>query len=256
MSVSSDKVFKGGMILVTGSSVKYGELKNVEFNVKGPATEDNDKIDLAENGTYTVGWTAEYPGEYTLTVKSSDGKDKRSEKVLVYDLEVIDSFLVMENIEWTHKTYDKLKNEAERVKGHIGSSDDAALDKKINDTKKNVDAAIKLFEEIKKAAGGLENVLKKGAPLPPNLSSNLSELNDRLQEQCKQMKDVYQITNREPYDNTICEYLVMLNEACAAFSTFTNVWSKSVTTVIKNIVAFLKAICRISIRSFIVIVII
>jgi hypothetical protein len=236
MSVSSDKVFKGGMILVTGSSVKYGELKNVEFNVKGPATEDNDKIELAENGTYTVGWTAEYPGEYTLTVKSSDGKDKRSEKVLVYDLEVIDSFLVMENIEWTHKTYDKLKNEAERVKGHIGSSDDAALDKKINDTKKNVDAAIKLFEEIKKAAGGLENVLKKGAPLPPNLSSNLSELNDRLQEQCKQMKDVYQITNRQPYDNTICEYLVMLNEACAAFSTFTNVWSKAVTTVIKNIV--------------------
>jgi hypothetical protein len=66
MSVSSDKVFKGGMILVTGSSVKYGELKNVEFNVKGPATEDNDMITLAENGTYTVGWTAEYPGEYTL----------------------------------------------------------------------------------------------------------------------------------------------------------------------------------------------
>lgn len=86
MWVSADKVFKGGMVLVTGSSVKYGELKNVEFHVKGPATEDNDKIDLAENGTYTVGWTAEYPGEYTLTVKSSDGKDKRSEKVLVYDL--------------------------------------------------------------------------------------------------------------------------------------------------------------------------
>jgi hypothetical protein len=235
MSVSSDKVFKGGMILVTGSSVKYGELKNVEFNVKGPATEDNDMITLAENGTYTVGWTAEYPGEYTLTVKSSDGKDKRSEKVLVYDIEVIDSFLVMENIEWTHKTYDKLKKEAERVKNHIGSSDDAALDKKINDTKKNVDAAIKLFEEIKKAAGGLENVLKKGAPLPPNLSSNLSQLNDKLQEQCQQMQDVYKMTNREPYDNTICEYLVMLNEACAAFSTFTNVWSKSITTIIKNI---------------------
>jgi len=116
MSVSADKVFKGGMVLVTGSSVKYGELKNIEFHVKGPATEDTDKIDLAENGTYTVGWTAEYPGEYTLTVKSSDGKDKRSEKVLVYDLEVIDSFLVMENIEWTHKTYDKLTNEAERLR--------------------------------------------------------------------------------------------------------------------------------------------
>jgi hypothetical protein len=236
MWTSADKVFKGGMILVTGTSVKYGELKNVEFNVKGPETDDNDKIDLAENGTFTVGWTAELPGEYTLTVKSSDGKDKRSEKVLVYDLEVIDSFLVMENIEWTHKTYDKLKEEAERVKSHIGSSDDAELDKKMNDTRKNVDAAIKLFEEIKKASGGLENVLKKGALLPPNLSSNLSELNNKLQEQCKQMKEVYKISDRQPYDNTICEYLVMLNEACAAFSTFTNVWSKSVATILKNIV--------------------
>ena len=115
MSVSSDKVFKGGMILVTGSSVKYGELKTVAFHAKGPATEDEESITLDPNGTYTVGWTAEYPGEYTLSVKSSDGKDKRSEKVLVYDLEVIDSFLVMENIEWTHKTYDKLKDEAKRV---------------------------------------------------------------------------------------------------------------------------------------------
>lgn len=236
MSVSSDKVFKGGMVLVTGSSVRYGELKSVAFHVKGPATEDNESISLASNGTYTVGWTAEYPGEYTLTVKSSDGKDKRSEKVLVYDLEVIDSFLVMENIEWTHKTYDKLKDEAKRVEGQIGAKDKADLAAKMSVAGKNVEAAIKLFTEIKKAAAGLENILKKGAPLPPNLSYNLSQLNDKLQEQCKQMKQVYEVTNREPYDNTICEYLVMLNEACAAFSTFTNVWSKSVATILKNIV--------------------
>ena len=236
MWVSADKVFKGGMVLVTGSSIKYGELKNVDFHVKGPETDDNDKIDLHENGTFTVGWTAEYPGEYTLSVKSSDGKDQRSEKVLVYDLEVIDSFLVMENIEWTHKTYDKLKNESERVKTQIGGSDDAELDKKMDKVKKNVEAAVKLFTEIKKAAAGLENVLKKGAPLPPNLSRNLSELNDKLQEQNKEMKQIYGISNRQPYDNTICEYLVMLNEACAAFSTFTNVWSKSVATILKNIV--------------------
>lgn len=236
MNVSANVVFKGGMILVTGTSVKYGELKNVQLRVKGPDTDETETITLHENGTYTVGWIGEQPGEFILTVKSSDAKDQKSDKVLVYDLEVIDSFLVMENIEWTHKTYDKLKDESERVKTQIGNSDDAELEKKMHVVEKNVESVIKLFSDIKKAAAGLEKVLKKGAPLPPNLSDNLSRLNDKLQEQCKQMKQIYQTTNRQPYDNTICEYLVMLNEACAAFSTFTNVWSKSIATILKNIV--------------------
>ena len=236
MYVSANIVFKGGMILVTGTSVKYGELKNVELRVKGPDTDETESITLNENGTYTVGWTAEQEGEFTLTVKSSDGKDQKSDKVVVYDFEVIDSMLVMENIELTHKTYDKLKKEEERVKSHIGSSDDAELEKKMAVVKKNMESVLKLFTDIKKAARDLKSILKKGAPIPPNLSYNLSQLNDKLVEQNKEMKQVYEATNRQPYDNTICEYLVMLNEACAAFSTFTNVWSKSIATVLKNIV--------------------
>lgn len=236
MNVSANSVFKGGMILVTGTSVKYGELKNVELRVKGPDTDETESISLHENGTYTVGWTAEQSGEFTLTVKSSDGKDQKSDKVFVYDFEVIDSMLVMENIEWTHKTYDKLKDEEKRVMTQIGDRDDAELEKKMNVIEKNVESVLKLFSDIKKAAANLKNVLKKGAPIPPNLSSNLSQLNDKLIEQNKEMKQVYEATNRQPYDNTICEYLVMLNEACAAFSTFTNVWSKSVATILKNIV--------------------
>jgi hypothetical protein len=236
MNLSSNLVFKGGQVLITGTSVKYGELKNVELHVKGDGVNETDKIDLHENGTYTAGWTTNIPGEFTLTVKSSDGKDWKSDKVFVYDLEVIDSFLVMENIEWTHKTYDKLKEEAERVKNYIGSSDDAELNKKMDVVKKNVESVVKLFNAIKKAAGDLKRTLKNGAALPPNLAANLSQLNDNLQEQSKQMKQIYEISNRQPYDNTICEYLVMVNEACAAFSTFTNIWSKSIATILKNIV--------------------
>jgi hypothetical protein len=236
MSVSANQVFQGGMILVTGTSVKYGELKSVDLRVQGPDTDEIETISLHENGTYTVGWTAEQSGEFTLTVKSSDGKDQKSEKVFVYDIEVIDSFLVLENIEWTHKTYDKLKNEAERVKSQTGAKDDADLEDKMDVLEENVELAIKLFSEIKKAAALLKNTLSKGAPVSPNLSGNLSQLNDKLKEQATQMKQVYEATNRQPYDNTVCEYLVMLNEACAAFSTFTNVWSKSVATILKNIV--------------------
>jgi len=61
-------------------------------------------------------------------------------------------------------------------------------------------------------------------------------LNDKLNEQQAQMQKMYEAANHEPYDNTVCEYLVMLNEACAAFSTFTNIWSKSIATILKNIV--------------------
>ncbi len=236
MSVSANEVFRGGMILVTGTSVKYGELKNVEMLVTGPDTDESETIKLQENGSFTVGWTAELPGEFTITVKSSDEKDEQSTTVLVYDIEVIDSFLVMENIEWTHKTYDKLKEEVERVEKEIGDKDDAALDKKMDVVEKNVEAALKLFTDLQKAAAGLENIVKKGSTLPPNLFGNLSQLNDKLREQCEEMKQVYEAANHQPYDNSICEYLVMLNEACAAFSTFTNVWSKSVATILKNIV--------------------
>ena len=49
------------------------------------------------------------------------------------------------------------------------------------------------------------------------------------------MKEINAYVKHQPYDNTICEYLVVLNEACAAFSTFTNIWSKSLLTVLKNI---------------------
>jgi hypothetical protein len=78
--------------------------------------------------------------------------------------------------------------------------------------------------------------VKKGKRLPQNFAANLSELNTIMTNQASQMKQLNEMADHKPPDNSICEYLVMVNEACAAFSTFTNVWAKSIGAVIKNIV--------------------
>ena len=237
LSLSANEVFKGGTVIVTGTSIKYGSLANVKMTISGEGAEDEEEeLKLYENGSFATGWDAERPGEFTITVKSSDGKDQKSAKVKVYDIEVMDDLWVQDDIQLTHKTYDKLKAEADRVKQLIAEKDKAQLEQEMKEVKENVDAVLKLYNGLSKAAADLGNIVKNGASLSPILKDNLSQLNDKLTQQQTQMKQLYDAANHEPYDNTICEYLVMLNEACAAFSTFTNVWSKSVATILKNIV--------------------
>ncbi len=59
------------------------------------------------------------------------------------------------------------------------------------------------------------------------------------------MKEQVERAKHEPADNTICEVLVWLNEVCAAFSTFNNVYATTLKLALKNIpkhVAIDKAI--------------
>jgi len=236
LSLSATEVFRGGTVIVTGTSIKYGSLQNVKMIVKGPGADEQEDVKLYENGSYAIGWNAEHAGDFTITIKSSDGKDQKSAKVKVYDIDVMDDVWVQGNIELTHKTYDKLKAEAERVEALLAERDKAELEKKMKQVKENVDVVLKLYNDLTKASEGLANIIKKGSAPPPNLYDNLSVLNDKLTEQQSQMQKLYDAANHEPYDNTVCEYLVMVNEACAAFSTFTNIWSKLVATTLKNIV--------------------
>ncbi|MBS1921643.1 MAG: hypothetical protein JST17_15455 [Bacteroidetes bacterium] len=49
------------------------------------------------------------------------------------------------------------------------------------------------------------------------------------------MKQANDIASHQPYDNSICEYLVMLKEACAAYGTVTNIECKFILNTLKNI---------------------
>lgn len=236
LQLSASTVFAGGTLLISGESVKYKNLNQVEVTINGPSTNDVKLVALTADGKFTTGWYAsEKPGEYTVTSKSSDKKSVQSAKFTVYNLPGLENWCD-ENIAVTNKAYDKLKDEVDRVKGDISSKDKGELQKKIDEIKENVDAAIKLFQDLNTAGKEIARLAKSGKNLSPDLAGNLSALNNTFEDQRKKMKQIEEFNNHEPLDNTICEYLVMVNEACAAFSVYTNIECLAIKGIIKNIV--------------------
>ena len=102
--------------------------------------------------------------------------------------------------------------------------------------KDKVNDALKLFKDLNTAGKQTADLLKTAKNISPNLSGNLSDLNNALADNARQMKSFRNLTKHEPQDNTICEYCVMVNEACAAFSTYTNFAHKMFKTIITNVI--------------------
>ncbi|MGF2414424.1 MAG: hypothetical protein ACQUYJ_18970, partial [Ferruginibacter sp.] len=235
LTLSANSVFTGGIITVSGESAKVKNFTQVEISVSGPSGKNVKQIALAADGKYTTAWiAADKPGEYIITVKSSDKKAQQSAKIIVYPLLNMSNWCD-DNIAELNKAYDKLKTSADKVKDGISSKDKAELDKKIAAVKEQVEEVLKLFKHLNTAGKETAQLAKSGKRIPRNLSGNLSALNNNLTEQSAQIKALEKIADHEPQDNSICEYIVMLNEACAAFQTFTNFWSRSISTIIINI---------------------
>jgi hypothetical protein len=229
-SVSARRVFKGGTIIMSGSSIKHDNLTEVKIKIAGPGANETKMVKLSENGSFTVGWLAQAAGEFKITVTSSDGKNDQSVNVTVEEM-----LSVTDNIEETIRAWSKLEKEAGKVKQNIGLKDRQQLNEKLNAVKEKVDEALKLLRNLNQATKDFAELTKKAGGISPNIAANLSELNDLMATQSEEMKKINEVVDHQPYDNSICEYLVMVNEACAAFATFTNFWSKSVTGVLKNI---------------------
>lgn len=140
-----------------------------------------------------------------------------------------------ENIKVTNKAYDNLKEQVDQVSSSIGSKDKDELDKKMSDLKEKVDELLKLFKDLNAAVNEIGRQIESGKNLSPILAGNLFQLNNKLEEQRKKMEQIEEYNNHKPADNTICEYLVMVNEACAAFSVYTNIESLAVKGIIQNI---------------------
>jgi len=218
LSLSAPEVFKGGSVIITGTSVRYGNLTEVKMTITGPATNETKTLKLYENGSFASNWQAEKSGEFTITVASSDGKERRSGKVTVVDIEVWDDW-TGENKEETNKAHELVKSRIGKIQQGIGQTDKADLDKKMKQLEQDVAISQSLFDELNNAAKELG---KSKTALPASLRENLSQLNDMLVNHYTQTKKIRELAEHDPFDNTICEYMVMVNEACAAFSTFTN----------------------------------
>ncbi len=235
LTLSANTIFTGGIISINGESVKYKNLNQVEITVSGPSANDIKNIPLADDGKYRTAWiAADKAGEYTVTVKSSDKKAQQSAKIIVYTLPDLGNWCD-NNIAELNKAFDKLKSSAAKVADGISSKDKAELEKKVADVKDKVDNVLKLYKDLNKAGKETADLGKSGKRLPRGLAGNLSNLNDNLTDQTQQIKALEEIAAHEPLDNTICEYIVILNEACAAFQTVTNLWSRSILTIVLNI---------------------
>lgn len=244
---SANNTFPGGSIILSGESVFYGKYNLVALTIQGPYNEDDKQkpiagyakqvkqITLDKEGKFKTLWNVgSNDGMFILTATSSDGKAKMTKRVMVNtwpDMgDIADS-----NITQTKKVYENLVKRVEEVKPAISAKDAADLDKKMADIKDRKDAAIILFTSINAATKKLGTTVGKGKGLPPNLSANLTELSNTLAAQASDMARLEEFNNHEPTDNTICEHLVMVKEACAAFSTITNVTAGGIKAILSNI---------------------
>jgi hypothetical protein len=238
LKLSADNIFTGGSVLISGESILYKNFKQVEIKVSGPSPTDTRNISLTSSGKFNAEWVAsEKTGDYTVTVTSSDKKATASATFSVAEIDIIfaDDW-PEENTKATKAAYDKLDEAVDQVETEIGSKDKAELDKKMAEVKEKVDEVLKLFKSLNTAGKEISKLARSGKRMSPNLAGNLSALNDNLTEHARQMKTFERVTDHKPQDNTVCEHLVMVSEACAAFSTFTNLWATSVKGIIKNIV--------------------
>src|SRR4029079_10607049 len=108
------------------------------MTVSGEGVNETRSLKLYENGSFAGSWQPDKAGEFKITVASSDGKDQRSAKVKVYEMEVMDDW-TNENKEETSNAYELVKKNVNKVQGMIGTKEKDALNAKMKQFDQDVD---------------------------------------------------------------------------------------------------------------------
>ncbi|HMH21486.1 MAG TPA: hypothetical protein VK563_06915 [Puia sp.] len=234
LKLSAVRVLLHSPVVISGTSIRYGSMKDVALTITGPSTNYSKTIPLSDNGAFSSTWVAPLSGNYKVLVKSSNGKEQATAFFDIFKVVNIDS-IINDNMEGTKHAFDNLQKRVADIKSQLGPSDADQLQKTMDKVTKNKDQAIKLFSDMIDMGKGLDAIEKKYGGLSPGITDNLSQLSTIMSSQAKQIAQANSVADHKAYDNTICEMLVMVSEACAAFSAFSNIWTKSVTGVLKNI---------------------
>ncbi len=235
LKLSTPIITKGFTVTIRGVSINYQKWNTVKIHIKAPNDEEEVTAALDNSGKYSIDWSKLLEeGDYIITATSSDGKAKVSERLLVIDyFDLRDENTQLINV--TGKAFQRLKKATEDVKPFVSKTDAAKLDEKLNAVKENVDALNKAFTGLADAKKEVGNFLKKGGKPSQSLLQNMTDLNLAVMDKVDEVKKISNRADHPPFDNTICEYLTILNETCAAFETFTNIWAKSVSGIVRNI---------------------
>lgn len=238
LKVSSNEIFITGKIIITGRSIRYENKTTVQLKISGPKNyQQAQEVTMGNDGSFKAIWTApNETGRYNVKAISADKKTDTTLSIEVTMLDELDA-MADDNITETEKVKALIEKRVAVVKSSLSTAQRNELETKKNKAIGNLEKMVKLFRSINTANEQVNTAIGKGKGLPENLSDNLSQLNDNLRQQAAEMKQRNEeFQNHKSTDNTICEYLVMVNEACAAFSTTVGFASKSITTILKNIV--------------------
>lgn len=227
VSLSSDQVFTNDPVRITGSSLKYGNLKEVELSIAGPLLK-NQTLLLDDQNKFVTVFHPEEAGTYNITATSSDGKAFENVVLTVKDKDVGD--WTEDNREEVNRAFELVIKSTERVKKQVSAKEKAEIEKRLDLLRKDVEGSMKFFNELSKAKKELAN--KK---LHESLEQNVSKINDALYQHRVQMKQIRETADHEPFDNTICEYITMVKEAAVAFDMLTS-WVKIPLEICKQLV--------------------
>ena len=232
LNLSANKILAGGTVIISGSSIMYGSLNKVALTINGPSGNESKDIALKPDGSFSTDWQSGGAGEYTITVKSSDGKGHASASLTAFKFTEMDN-IIDPPVTQTEKAYDNLVKWINIVKTKVIKKDADDLQKKTDGITEKKDEAIKFFNDLDNAGKGLDDIEKKYGSIPSSVSKNLSQLTDVLSDETTRMESLNTIVDHQASDNSICEYLVMANEACAAFTTIFDFYGKCSSALIK-----------------------
>ncbi len=233
LNLSSSKIFVGGKIMLSGESGQLKTINTVKIKVKGPHTTKEDKVDLVD-GKYQILWNSFVEGQFIITAYSSDNKDSITKKLEVVGLSYLGT-IASKNIDVVKKAEDKIAEAIDDVLAQLSNEDASKLKGKFNETKTKIKALQKFYASVNEAgkqfAKNATNEDKTG-----DFEESLSTLTNQLEADQNQFNKFLSNTHK-PGDITICELLVLINEAAAAFSTVSNIASfpLSACKIIKSI---------------------
>ena len=234
LQLSASKILLENPVTISGSSIRYGNFKSVVMTITGPSTNVSQTLPLSDSGAFKTVWQAIVAGNYKITVKASNGKEQQTVSLDVYRLVDIGD-IIQDNIQDLQHAFDNLEKRVGTIQNQLGPKDADQLQQTMKKVVANKDQAMKLFQDMISMGKGLDGIEKKYGGLPAVVTGDLSQLSTLLTTQAQQISQANAIVDHKPYDNTICECLVMVSEACAAFSAFSNVWAGTITAVLKNI---------------------
>ena len=225
LSVSADRIISGTGVTISGSSIRFGNMKDVILSVDDGDHKLSANVPLTDSGHYASFQLFRDAGDYTITVQSSNRKSSKSITIGVFDLGDMDSIVAKPRAEM-ERAYDQVGKWTDQMKGQLSSDDATKLQGQMEELSKKKDMAFKVFDDIDQMGKTMDKIKKQlSGSISPALAKDLTALTDDLSGEARQMKTANDAAQHKSYDNTICEYIQMMSEACAAFSTVASFFS-------------------------------